>query len=136
MKKVILHLKSKAKRKLHWVSERIRKYCSLAVEYIRLKSAHKITRKQFEIGKEELELAKKKAKKEYGRIFVEEFEKMSREKHRQMKPMPEKAMQMRVHFMKRIKENILKLFHPIRTLRETRKTKIIISENKRGKIRL
>lgn len=129
-------LKKHIKKPVSSAFGRIKKYYELAIEYIRLKSAHKITKKHFEIGKEDLELARKKAKKEHGSKFVEEFESHSREKEKRLKPMPRKAMEMQIFFMKRIKHNLLKLFHPIRTLRESRKTKIIFAENKKGKIRI
>lgn len=127
-------MKRHIKRKLHQASGRISRYYALAVEYIRLKSAHKITKKHFDIGNEQLELARKKAKKEHGSKFVNEFESHSKEKEKQLKPMPRKSMEMRIFFMKRIKHNLLKLFHPIRTLRESRKTKTVADTNNGPKI--
>lgn len=129
-------LKKRIKKPIHSAFDRVKKYYALAIEYIWLKSTHAITRKQFDIGNEDLELARKQARKEQGSKFVEEFESNSREKEKQIKPMPRKAMEMRVFFMKRIKHNLLKLFHPIRALRESRKTKIVFAENKKGKIRI
>lgn len=103
--------------------QRTKKYTILFFEYIRMKRIHYVAKMHYDIGNEELELAKKKAKKEHGGKIVEEFEKMSKETEKQTKPMPRKALLLRVFMYKRIKRNLLKLFHPIRMLKKSRKTK-------------
>ena len=71
----------------------------------------------------ELELAKKKAKKEHGGKIVEEFEKMSKETEKQTKPMPRKPLLLRVFMYKRIKRNLLKLSILYECLRKSKKKK-------------
>ena len=51
---------------------------------------------------------------------------MSKETEKQTKPMPRKALLLRVFMYKRIKRNLLKLFHPIRMLKKSRKTKTLV----------
>jgi hypothetical protein len=105
--------------------ENARKHIILFFEYIRMKRVNAVAKMHYDIGNEELDLAKKKAKKEHGDKIVEEFEKMSKETEKQTKPMPRKALLLRVFMYKRIKRNLLKLFHPIRMLRKSRKTKTL-----------
>jgi len=103
--------------------ERAREYIILFFEYIRLKSIHTVAKMQYDIGNEKLELVKKQTRNEVGGKMVEEFEKMSRETEKQTKPMPRKALLLRVFMYKRIKINLFRLFHPTRLLRNSRKTK-------------
>ena len=106
--------------------ENARKHIILFFEYLRMKRVNAVAKMHYDIGNEELELAKKKAKKEHGGKIVEEFEKMSKETEKQTKPMPRKALLLRVFMYKRIKRNLLKLFHPIRMLKKSRKTKTLV----------
>lgn len=113
---------------LHFI-DRTRKYMILVFEYIRMKRIHAVAKMHYDIGKEELELVKKQARKEVGGEIAEEFEKMSKEKEREVKPMTRKAILLRVFMFKRIKRNLLKLFHPIRMLRKSKKTKTVVYTN-------
>ncbi|MDI6737517.1 MAG: hypothetical protein QME12_03290 [Nanoarchaeota archaeon] len=113
---------------LHFI-DRTRKYLILLFEYIRMKRIHAVAKMHYDMGKEELELVKKQARKEAGREIVDEFEKMSKEKEREVKPMTKKAILLRVFMFKRIKRNLLKLFHPVRMLKKSKKTKTVAYTN-------
>lgn len=116
--------------------DRARKYIILIIEYVRMKRVHAVAKMHYDIGKEELDRVKKQTRKEVGGVIAEEFEEMSKEKEREIKPMTRNALLLRIFMFKRIKRNLLKLFHPIKMLRKARKTKIIFAENKKGKLKL
>lgn len=100
-----------------------RKHIELTLAWIRLKDANDISRRHFELGQKELDNAKSKARKEIDNKMLDEFDKSARDRARAVKASPRNSFKARLFIMKRIKHNLLQLLHPIRMLRNTRKTK-------------
>ncbi|HII15099.1 MAG TPA: hypothetical protein HA362_02195 [Nanoarchaeota archaeon] len=100
-----------------------KKHLALAYAWLRMKNLDEISKKHFEIGDRNLMDARKQAKKDVGRHMVKEFDAVAKQKARQMKAAPKQSFKARLFFMKRIKENIYELFHPLKVLKKTKKTK-------------
>lgn len=100
-----------------------KKHLALAYAWFRMKNLDDISKKQFEMGDRNLLDARKQAEKDVGRHMVKEFDAVAKQKARQMKAAPKQSFKARLFIMKRIKENLFDLFHPLKVLRKTQKTK-------------
>ncbi|MBU2638696.1 MAG: hypothetical protein KJ955_07010 [Nanoarchaeota archaeon] len=103
--------------------ESAKKYINLLAMWAKLKNIDEISKKHFEIGRSRLETARKEAEKRLGKKIVREFDTIAEEKAEKFQARPKESFKARVFVMQRIKENVLELLHPLKLIKQAKKTK-------------
>ncbi len=111
------------KKPMHFAFITAKKYISLLAVWAKLKDINEISDRHFEIGHSRLKTARKAAEKRMGRKIVREFDTIAAEKAQKFHAKPKDSFKMRVFVMQRIKENVFELLHPIRLIKQAKKTK-------------
>lgn len=128
IKKSILHvlkrlIRKYVKKPLVLLLGVIKKYLNLLAVWIRLKNIDEISEKHFEMGHSMLATAKKETERRLGKRIVREFDTIAEQKAEKLQARPKDSFRVRIFVMQRIKYNVLELLHPIRLIKQAKKTK-------------